>query len=483
MATRTVQVLFSLLLLLSSCVLASSSGSDPAKKRCHMECRTTPEGRRRKECVRQCLDHSGREQEHGEVAEGERREHNPYFFGDRSYEQWSRSEHGRFEVLERFARRSELLVGVENYRLAVLEAEPETFIMPRHWDAEEVFYVMEGRGTITLLHENNRETHDVKRGDIIWIPAGAIVYAINKARNEKLRVAILLRPISTPGHVEEFYGAAGRNPETFFASFSDEVLEAAFDTPSEKLERLFEKQRRGEFIKMTEEQMRALTQSTGEGGWPLARSTEPYNLLQNRPSHSNEHGQLHEVGANEYQQLQDLDVDVSVANISERSMMAPNYNSLSTKLAMVVQGRGYIEMACPSRSGESRRSEETMESEPQQRLRYRTVRSRVSRGSVFVIPAGHPVAAVAARNENLEVLFFGVRAAQNRNYYLAGRNNVLNRLDREAKELAFGVPAEEVDEVLHAQPESVFVPGPERRREAERGRQPSLESPLSFSES
>ena len=68
---------------------------------------------------------------------------------------------------------------------------------------------------------------------------------------------------------------------------------------------------------MTEEQMRALTQSTGEGGWPLARSTEPYNLLQNRPSHSNEHGQLHEVGANEYQQLQDLDVDVSIANISE----------------------------------------------------------------------------------------------------------------------------------------------------------------------
>lgn len=109
-----------------------------------------------------------------------------------------------------------------------------------------------------MLHEDNRETHDIKRGDIIWIPAGAIVYAINKARNEKLRVAILLRPISTPGHVEvcdaallrvviavcrphlvmvfwtqEFYGAAGRNPETFFASFSDEVLEAAFDVSSD----------------------------------------------------------------------------------------------------------------------------------------------------------------------------------------------------------------------------------------------------------
>ncbi|KAJ8458937.1 hypothetical protein OPV22_031863 [Ensete ventricosum] len=130
-------------------------------------------------------------------------------------------------------------------------------------------------------------------------------------------------------------------------------------------------------------------------------------------------------------------------------------------------------MACPRRSGESLRREETAEPEPQQRVRYRTVRSRVSRGSVFVIPAGHPVAAVAARNENLEVLCFGVRAAQNRKYYLAGRNNVLNRLDREAKE---------VDEILQAKPESVFVPGPERRREAESGRQPSPES-LRFAES
>ncbi|KAJ8458936.1 hypothetical protein OPV22_031862 [Ensete ventricosum] len=140
---------------------------------------------------------------------------------------------------------------------------------------------MEGRGTITLVHEENRETHDIKKGDIIWIPAGVIVSAINKARNEKLRVAMLLRPISTPGHVEEFYDAAGRNPETFYTSFSNEVLEAAFNTPSEKLERLFGKQKRGEFVRITEEQMRALTQSTSEGGWPLAGSTEP--ALQSAP--------------------------------------------------------------------------------------------------------------------------------------------------------------------------------------------------------
>ncbi|XP_064979401.1 vicilin Jug r 6.0101-like [Musa acuminata AAA Group] len=147
--------------------------------------------------------------------------------------------------------------------------------------------------------------------------------------------------------------------------------------------------------------------------------------------------------------------------------MAPNYDTRSTKLAMVVEGRGYIEMACPHRSAEGRTTQEETGSQGEQRVRYRTVRSRVSRGSVFVIPAGHPAAVVAAANENLQVLCFGIRSENNRRYYLAGRNNVLNRLDRAAKAMAFGVPAEEVEEVLNAQPESVFMPGPERRREEE----------------
>ncbi|CAL9108559.1 unnamed protein product [Musa acuminata var. zebrina] len=64
---------------------------------------------------------------------------------------------------------------------------------------------------------------------------GVIVYAINKASNERLRVAMLLHPISTPGQIEEYHGAAGRNPQTFYTSFSNEVLEAAFNTPWDKL--------------------------------------------------------------------------------------------------------------------------------------------------------------------------------------------------------------------------------------------------------
>jgi hypothetical protein len=46
----------------------------------------------------------------------------------------------------------------------------------------------------------------------------------------------------------------------------------------------------------------------------------------------------------------------------------------------------------------------------------------------------------------------------------AGKNNVLKQMEREAKELAFDTPATEVDQLLNAQSESVFLPGPGKTR-------------------
>ncbi|WOL15278.1 cupincin-like [Canna indica] len=492
MATsRPLRALFPLLLLLlSSSLLPSSFGSsDPEKRRCRVECGSIPEHRQRKECVRQCLDReregaTGRDNHHeGEESEGQSSEHHPYHFGRRSYKRWTRTEHGRFEVLQRFDERSEQLRGIANYRLALLEAEPETFILPSHFDADEVFYVMEGCGTVTLLQGENRESHDIKRGDIMMIPAGVIVYAINRDKNERLRIAMLLRPISTPGEVEEFFGAAGQHPRSFYTSFSNEVQEAAFNSPREKIERLFGHQRKGEIIKISQEQIQALRESAAEGSgrflWPFAQSNRPFNLLQSRPAYSNDNGELYEVTPEDYKQIHDLNIHVAFVNITQGSMMAPHYNTLATHLVMVVRGEGYVEMTCPRQSSQQKRKDEEHESEST--AGYQTVRSRLSHGSAFVIPAGIPVTVVASPNTDLEAVAFGIRSENSRRHYLAGRNNVLSRMDRVAKQLAFGgVRVEEVDEVLNAQREQVFLPGPERRREEERGgRRASRESLLS----
>ncbi|KAK1267530.1 Vicilin-like antimicrobial peptides 2-1 [Acorus gramineus] len=103
------------------------------------------------------------------------------------------------KVLKRFSKRSELLRGIDNYRLAVLEANPNAFVMPSHWDADFVLFVIRGRGTMTILHEEAREAHNIRRGDIVSVPSGVIVHLTNTDNHEKLYIATIIRQISTPG--------------------------------------------------------------------------------------------------------------------------------------------------------------------------------------------------------------------------------------------------------------------------------------------
>jgi len=48
-------------------------------------------------------------------------------------------------------------------------------------------------------------------------------------------------------------------------------------------------------------------------------------------------------------------------------------------------------------------------------------------------------------------------------FVLQGKWNVIGEMDREAKELAYGVPAKEVDQIFGKQQEEFFFPGPRRQ--------------------
>lgn len=57
----------------------------------------------------------------------------------------------------------------------------------------------------------------------------------------------------------------------------------------------------------------------GEGGiWPFGgESKGSHNLYDRRPTYSNDYGQYYEVEATQFRQLRDIDVAISLANISE----------------------------------------------------------------------------------------------------------------------------------------------------------------------
>jgi hypothetical protein len=163
-------------------------------------------------------------------------------------------------------------------------------------------------------------------------------------------------------------------------------------------------------------------------------------------------------------------------------MTAPFYNTRSIKIAYVVEGEGHAEIVCPhlsSSGGESERSREqesekaerregSSESEEQEEGQgYETVRARLSSGTAFVVPVGHPTVEVASQDGNLQILCFEVQAERNERVYLAGQDSVLQKLDGAAKELAFAASQREVDEVLDAQRDKGFLQGPgEERRQA-----------------
>ena len=162
------------------------------------------------------------------------------------------------------------------------------------------------------------------------------------------------------------------------------------------------------------------------------------------------------------------------------SMMAPKYTTRATKIAVVVEGSGYFEMACPhvSGSGQSerreqhrehgRRGEEQEEGEEGQQKKsrgYKQVKAQIKKGSVIVLPAGHPATFVAGNEGNLAVFCFGVGTSNDEEVFLAGGNSLLKQLDGAAKALVFGSQGREAaDRVLGAQQESVFLRGPQQER-------------------
>lgn len=91
-------------------------------------------------------------------------------------------------------------------------------------------------------------------------------------------------------------------------------------------------------------------------------------------------------------------------------MTIPYYNSKATKISIVVDGEGYFEMACPHLS------QQQQERGPS----YQKVSSPLKRGTVVVVPAGHPSVAVASNNQNLQLLCFELNSKNNKRYPLAG---------------------------------------------------------------
>ncbi|KAJ8765833.1 hypothetical protein K2173_015764 [Erythroxylum novogranatense] len=305
-----------------------------------------------------------------------RTKENPYYFQSQKFRSSYKSQEGHLKILEWFSKRSKLLRGLDNYHLAVFEASPNTFSVPHHCDVEVVFVVLKGKRTITFLLRGKRESYNVESYDVIGVPAGTTVYSIN--------LCIILS--------QGYFAGGGDNPESFYRAFSNDILETALKTPKDRLDRFFGQQKKGFVLKASREQIKALSEhaffSTKQRGHEWRG---PFSLRNQQSIYSNNHGKFFGASPDDCKQLQDI-------NLSG-ALMVPHYNSWTTIVVLVVEGRGRFEMACPHL--------ERQRHDPNSG-RYQKISSQLSPGDVFIIPAGHPVAVLASENENLRTLGFGI---------------------------------------------------------------------------
>lgn len=415
-----------------------------------------------------CLFHGLHSCKHGDTGtagskEVEQQMNNPYYFHARMLQSRFRTEEGQIRVLERFSKRSELLRGLENYRLSLLEANPHTFIVPHHCDAESLVVVLKGKGTVSYVLREKRESYNMETGDVIDIPAGATVYMINHDSDEILKLAKLIQPVNVPGKFREYFAAGGENPESYYTVFSNDILEAALDTPRDQLEKLFGQQRQGVILKAPPQKLKALSQRVSRS---MQKGQGPINLLNQQPSYSNRYGNWLEASPNDYEQLQDMDVSVAHVETKKGSLMVPHYNSRATEIVLVLEGSGRVEMACPhvlSQSQKESQGTKKQEQKTERTKQYQKISSNLSPGDVIIIPAANPAAFLASQNENLITLVFGINALKNERNFLAGqRDNIINQIEREAKELSFNAPAELIEKIFKNQRESHFVAGPQQ---------------------
>ncbi|KAL9243057.1 hypothetical protein vseg_016993 [Gypsophila vaccaria] len=375
---------------------------------------------------------------------------NPYVFHDGDFSTLFKTNVGELRLLQKFTVRSEMFKGIENIRMLVFEVDPLTFVVPSHWDSDILFFVSQGRGTISLVFEDRRESFNIETGHLMTIPAGITFYMINNDDHQTLVLSSFVRPIANPGNFASFFGVGGQDPESFFSAFSTEVLESAFNSSSEKLQRLFCQQKNGVIIKASKDQIKALTAAEDPTGSNYClKDFGPCQIL-SYLRESTECGKLFMVDPTEYTKLQDFDMYISFCVTSQGCMSTPFYSTRVTKVIVVVNGRGRFEMASPGYE------------EGSSRIHYKKISSELSRGMVFVIPPGHPTVLMASPDENLETINFEFHAKGNEKFSLAGRTNLMKNFQKEAKELAFAISAEEVDEVLDSQQLDSFVRGPGR---------------------
>ncbi|XP_010466552.1 PREDICTED: vicilin-like seed storage protein At3g22640 [Camelina sativa] len=395
----------------------------------------------------------------------------PYHFKKQSFKNWFQSKEGFVKMLPKFTKRApNLFRGIENYRFSLYEMEPNTFLVPLHLDADSVVIILQGQGVAEFVTAKTKELFHLTKGDVVRLPSGITHFAINTNQTVPLRFAKITIPVNIPGQFQNYFSAPSQFQQSYFTGFSKEVLSASFNIPEELVGRIFfgsQQMGQGILRRITPEQIKEITEnSTSRSNKDKDKSTKfsPFNLFTHDSvsSYTNDFGHFHEAQPDSFDQIQDLQIAVTWTNMTQGSVFLPQYNSKATFVTFVENGCARYEMASPySFQREQQQQqwwpEQGGEEEEDMSGQVHKIVSRVCKGDVFIIPAGHPFT-IVSHDENFVSVGFGIYASNSIRTFLAGQGNVLSNLDTVATRVAFGVRSKVAEKLFTSQNYSYFAP-------------------------
>ncbi|KAI5403144.1 hypothetical protein KIW84_050649 [Lathyrus oleraceus] len=405
---------------------------------------------------------------------------NPFIFESKRFQTLFENENGHIRLLQKFDQRSKIFENLQNYRLLEYKSKPHTIFLPQQTDADFILVVLSGKAILTVLKPNDRDSFNLERGDTIKLPAGTIVYLVNRDDEDELRVLDLAIPVNRPGQIQ--------NQQSILSGFSKNILEASFNTDYEEIEKILleehekethhrrglrdkrqQSQEKNVIVKVSKKQIEELSKNAKSSSKKSVSSrSEPFNLKSSDPIYSNKYGKFFEITPKKNPQLQDLDIFVNYVEIKEGSLLLPHYNSRAIVIVTVNEGKGDFELVGQRNENQQGLREEDDEEEEQReeetKNQVQSYKAKLTPGDVFVIPAGHPVAVRASSNLNL--LGFGINAENNQRNFLAGEeDNVISQIQKPVEDLTFPGSAQEVDRLLENQKQSYFANAQPQQRE------------------
>ncbi|XP_027367670.1 beta-conglycinin, beta chain-like [Abrus precatorius] len=427
--------------------------------------------------------HKEEESEEGQSSESKsQKQKNPFHFRSNRFRTLVNNEHGYIRVLQRFDQRSNKLHNLRNYRIIEYKSKPSTLVLPHHSDADFLLVVAEGSAILTFLGPQESKTYILERGDALRIPAGTTFYMLNRDNNQNLRVIKLAIPVNKPGKFTNFYPSNSEDDESFFRGFSENILEASFDTPFEKIKKILledEKQEEGAIVEVSKEQVRELSKhAKSSSRKTISSEDEPFNLRTRGPIYSNKFGKFFEIPPHKNPQLQELDIFLSCVEIEEGGLLLPHYNSKAIVVLVVNKGKAKLELVGLEEQQQKQEQEQEEEEEQEGTRKVQSYRAKLSEGDIFVIPASHPVAINASTD--FHIVAFGINAENNQRNFLAGeKDNVIRQIHKQVMVLAFPGSGQQLEKLLKKQSESYFVDAqPQQSEEGKKSRKDRLSSIL-----